>query len=137
MRLLAHELTHVVQEAKSINSPRAKVARAVDTSKAEPIKKELDSILYVSTSTLEELWAGLGVDLPEAINNGSPVTNSLGKSGRPESYRDLWWRSINEGISLSSAGKPLIGAFATDTVTVAKDFLSSQLSAAEKIFRKS
>jgi len=173
--LLAHELTHVVQQTSSIQSKSTVsqpgdlheqeadrvatqvmsehhfispanidttigkqqfssiIARKIDPSKAEPIKKELDSTFYVSNSTLEKLWAELGVDLPEAMYDDSPVTISLGKSGRPESYFDLWKRSINEGMSRTSAAKPLINAFANDTFMVAKGFLSSQLTRLENL----
>lgn len=87
---------------------------AVDTSKADAIKKELDSF-WPSNSKLEELWASLGAGLPEAIND--------------KAYRDLWWRSVNdEKISLTAAARPLLRAFATDVVSVARERLSSQVT---------
>jgi hypothetical protein len=126
--LTAHELTHVVQQGDERMKPPEStiqpnkpiitrspliVARAVDPTKAKPIKEELNSIFYVSNSKLEELWASLGVDLPEAINTPT--------------YRDLWFQSVNkEGISISAASKPVRDAFARDTIAVAKSHLSAQ-----------
>jgi hypothetical protein len=91
----------------------------VDTSKADAIRKELDTF-WPSNSKLEELWASLGVSLPEAIND--------------KAYRDLWWRSVNdEKISLVAAARPLLRAFATDVVAVARARLSSQTTRLESL----
>ncbi|NVD97980.1 DUF4157 domain-containing protein [Massilia sp. BJB1822] len=127
-KLLAHELAHV-----AASGPVQRIARAVDKTKADPIKKELDSLVPFN-STLETLWNSFGTDLPEAINEGVPVTSTNGKSGKPESYRDLWWRSVTEdNISLSAAGGRLIAAFGGDTLSLAKSIMGSQLSRLEEL----
>jgi hypothetical protein len=88
-------------------------------SKADQIREELDSLLP-SNSKLEELWASFGTGLPEVINETA--------------YRDLWWRSVNdEEISLIGAGRPLLGAFASDTIAVARAHVSSQHTRLENL----
>ena len=136
-RLLAHELVHVVQQGdsgESQSTSRRVVARAVDPSKAEPLRKELDSTFYVNNSTLEELWASLGLDLIEAVNDSRPLTSDTGKNKKKESYRDLWWRStIEQNINLTAASRPVLTAFATDTVELARSHLQSQHTSLENL----
>ena len=139
-RLLAHELTHVVQQADGRESGTTNghvVARAVDPSKAEPLRKELDSTLYVNNSTLEELWASLGLDLIEAVNDNRPLTSDTGKNKKKESYRDLWWRStLEQNINVTAASRPVLTAFATDTVELAKSHLQSQHTKLENLIQE-
>jgi hypothetical protein len=129
-RLLAHELAHVVQQGDAGDARRldsSTILRAIDPSKGEPIRAELDSLIYVSNSNLESLWAGLGTDLPEAINDGTIVTQTPNeKTGKLESYRDLWWRSIGENISVKNAGQPVWNSFAWDSVYLARSYVSSK-----------
>jgi predicted secreted Zn-dependent protease len=135
--LIAHELAHVVQQGATGGGTvrqRSVIARAVDPSKAEPLRAELDSPWYVSNSTLENLWASLGVDLIEAVNDSRPLTSDTGKNKKKESYRDLWWRStLEQNINLTAASRPVLTAFATDTVEVAKAQLSSQQTRLENL----
>jgi len=96
------------------------VSRQVDTGQVAPIKKELDSVVYVSNSTLEELWARLGTQLPEAIADPA--------------YKDLWDRSVNkEKIDPVNAARPLLSALATDTVALSRSTLSSQVTRLENL----
>jgi Domain of unknown function (DUF4157)/Bacterial protein of unknown function (DUF922)/NAD:arginine ADP-ribosyltransferase len=129
-RLLAHELTHVVQQTHNESDQdvgRGVIARAVDASKAEPIRAELDSTFYVSNSNLESLWASLGLDLIDAVNDNRLLTSDTGKKKKKESYRDLWWRStLDANINVTAASRPVLTAFATDTVQLAKSTLQSQ-----------
>src|SRR3954451_2828520 len=79
-----------------------RVSRHVDTSQAAPIKKELDSLIPFN-STLEELWAKLGLQLPEAIADPA--------------YKELWDRSVTkEKIDPVAAAHPLLSGLAADTV---------------------
>jgi hypothetical protein len=96
------------------------VSRAVDTSKADPIRKELNSTLWVSNSTLETLWASLGTGLPEAIQDPT--------------YKDLWDKSVKkEGISLNSAGRPVLLALEADVRSNAKTLVGSQVARLEAL----
>jgi hypothetical protein len=133
-RLLAHELAHTGQKGGRGNQLTSRIIRRVpDKSKADPIKNELDS-WWTSNSKLEQLWNGLGTDLPEAINDATPVTSSLGKSGKSESYKDLWLRSVDSRFfSQTAAGRVVLSAFATDTVAFARSHLSSQLTRLENL----
>jgi hypothetical protein len=131
-RLLAHELAHVERRLAGADR-RGAIARAVDRSRADPLKKELDSLIPFN-SRLERMWNEFGLDLPEAIADTTPVTSTPGKNGKPESYQDLWRRSVEvEKISQTAAGRTLLSAFATDTVSFTKSHLSSQLTRLENL----
>ncbi|MGW3995474.1 hypothetical protein ACWEF6_18450 [Amycolatopsis sp. NPDC004772] len=96
-----------------------RVSRQVDPSQAAPIKKELDSLIPFN-STLEELWAKLGLQLPEAIADPA--------------YQDLWDRSVTkEGIDPVAAARPLLSAFASDTVALSQSTLGSQVVRLENL----
>lgn len=95
------------------------VSRQVDTSQAAPIKKELDSLIPFN-STLEELWAKLGLQLPEAIADPA--------------YKDLWDRSVTkEKIDPVAAARPLLSGLASDTVSLSQSTLGSQVIRLENL----
>jgi hypothetical protein len=140
-KLLAHELTHVVQQGGKTGQASRRIARAPDPSKGEPIRKELDATIYSNNTTIENLWASLGKDLPDAINSGQPVTLKPAEKGpqkgKQESYRDLWWRSVlDEDIDLSRAGAPIWRAFAADTVALATEYVSTQHTRFENLHKE-
>ncbi|KDN18718.1 hypothetical protein [Amycolatopsis rifamycinica] len=96
-----------------------RVSRQVDTSQAAPIKKELDSLVPFN-STLEQLWAKLGLQLPEAIADPA--------------YKELWDRSITkEKIDPVAAARPLLSALAADTVSLSQSTLGSQVVRLENL----
>ncbi|MET9000991.1 hypothetical protein [Amycolatopsis sp. NPDC004169] len=95
------------------------VSRQVDTSQAAPIRKELDSLIPFN-STLEGLWAKLGLQLPEAIADPA--------------YQELWDRSVTkEKIDPVAAARPLLSALAADTVSLSQATLGSQVVRLENL----
>lgn len=107
--------------ASAVGNSRFSVvlARQVDTSKAAPIKDELES-WWTSNAKLEGLWASLGTGLPEAIQEPA--------------YKDLWEKSVTkEGISVTNAGRPVLKAFEKDVTNNAKSLVGSQVTRLEDL----
>ena len=123
--LLAHELTHVIQQdGGDAKSQTSRISRKADPGKAEPICAELDSWLTLN-SNLVKYWSALGSDLPDATEDGAVVTKTPNsKTNKLESFKELWERSLKEGMSEADAGQPVVSAFANDTIRLAKGYVS-------------
>ncbi|MDQ1531797.1 MAG: hypothetical protein QOE37_1902, partial [Microbacteriaceae bacterium] len=97
---------------------RPTLARALDTTKVDPIKKETESTLtgLGMTGALEDLWNGMGVDVAQAVNHPA--------------YRDLWTKSVNElGMDVNNATRTFRATFGADTKDLTRNLASSRRDA--------
>jgi hypothetical protein len=102
--------------ARALAGRTPQILRVIDPAKAEPIRKEIDTFgckTLGMTGDLEKLWAGLGKDLPEAVNHPA--------------FADLWRTStIERKMDIDAAAKPLRNAFERDTREAARQMANDK-----------